>query len=207
MPHVISSLCNAVHTLLGRRAMRLALLTAVVIVALPATAAAQEPVKETRLASVTFSPIHLIFPIVEVTGEFAVHPKIGVAGIVGYGSIPFQSTLANTERLTAWEVGAHFNYYVIGTFDHGMQLGAEAMYMRIAQPSSGTAKVSLGADGFTVGPYVGYKIITNIGFTFEANLGFQYLAARAKASDNTTTATASDKRILPLLNLNIGWSF
>ncbi len=193
----------------------LALFVGLVAVTLPAAASAQEsPAKETRTASVTFSPIHLLFPIAEVTAEFALTPKIGVAGIVGFGSVPFKTTVTsgrttteNTERLRAWELGAHFNYYVLGTFDHGMQLGVEALYLKVARPASGTVQIAAAADGFAIGPYVGYKLITRVGFTFEANGGVQYVAARASATDGNTTETASDKRVIPLLNLNVGWSF
>lgn len=196
----------------------LSLVVGLVVLAAPVAARAQEPPepeKETRRASITFSPIHLLYPIAEITAELAITPKLGVAGIVGYGSVPFKTsttvggrtTSETSERLRAWELGAHFNYYVLGTFDHGMQLGVEALYLNIARPASGTVQIAAAADGFAVGPYLGYKIITRVGFTFEANGGVQYVAARASATDGSTTATASDKRVIPLVNLNVGWSF
>ncbi len=190
----------------------LSLASLVAVVALAPLAAAQNKDDNMR-ASITISPIHLVYPIVEITGEYAVNKKIGVAGLVGVGSIPLDTTVVNgtttsksTERLSAWEVGGHFNYYVIGGFDHGMQLGVEAIYLKIAKSQSNYSSAAA-ANGFAVGPYVGYKVIANIGFTFEANLGFQYVTARAKATSGTTTATAEDKTIIPLLNLNVGWSF
>ena len=182
------------------------MLPALALLLLPATAHADE--QKTRFASVTFSPIHLIFPIVEVTGEFAVTPKIGVAGIVGGGTLKLENSRGETvERLRAWEVGAHFNYYVIGSFDHGMQLGVEALYLKVARPDNNSDQISASGEGLALGPYAGYKIIAGPGFTFEANLGFQYVAVRAQAENSTASATASDKRVIPLLNLNIGWSF
>lgn len=173
------------------------------------------PERPVRTASITISPIHLLMPIAEITGEFAVTDKVGVAGIVGVGSVPLKttrisstgtSTTESTERLSAWEVGGHFNYYVIGNFDHGMQLGVEALYLKIAR-SEQDYRSAAAANGFAVGPYVGYKIITHVGFTFEGNLGFQYVAARATATDGTTTAEKKDSTVIPLLNLNVGWSF
>lgn len=182
----------------------------------PTYAAPQPPPPErkVRTASITFSPIHLLMPIAEITGEFAVSDKIGLAGIVGVGSVPLKTTTISstgrstesTERLSAWEVGGHFNYYVIGDFDHGMQLGVEALYLKIAR-SEQNYRSAASANGFAVGPYVGYKLITRVGFTFESNLGFQYVAARAEASDGTTTAEAKSSTVIPLLNLNVGWSF
>jgi hypothetical protein len=175
----------------------------------PSTAAAaEETEKPTRFASVTFSPIHLVFPIVEVTAEFAITPKIGVAGILGAGTVKLENSRGETvERLRAWELGAHFNYYVIGTFDHGMQLGVEALYLKVSRPEGSSDQLSVSGAGLALGPYAGYKIIAGPGFTFEANLGVQYVAVRAEASNSTTTATASEKRVIPLLNLNVGWSF
>jgi hypothetical protein len=175
------------------------------LVATPALASESTDDTPDHRVSITFSPIHLLFPIVEVTGEFAVTDKIGVAGIVGYGSVPVQST-STTERFRAFELGGHLNYYVVGTFDHGMQLGVEALYVDVA--SSGTTfRSAAAANGFAIGPYAGYKIITGVGFTFEGNLGFQYIAARGEATSGGTTASLEDRRVIPLLNLNVGWSF
>lgn len=107
------------------------LLPALALLLLPSTARADDD--KTRFASITFSPIHLVFPIVEVTAEFALTPKIGVAALAGVGSVSLQNSRGETvERLRAWEIGAHFNYYVMGSFDHGMQLGFEAQYLKVA---------------------------------------------------------------------------
>lgn len=182
-----------------------------------APSAPMAPVQEekpTRMVSVTISPIHLIYPIVEISAEFAITPKIGVAAFGGYGTVPMttrtttiRGTTESTERLRAWEIGARFNYYVIGTFDHGMQLGAEVQYLKVARSEANSTQIAASAAGLAIGPYVGYKIITSIGFTFEGNLGVQYVAARGQATDGVNSAEASEKRIIPLLNLNIGWSF
>lgn len=169
------------------------------------------PVEPHHAVSVTFSPIHLFLPIVEVAGEFALNEKTSVAGIVGFGSVPIETTTISaagvstkTERLSAWEVGGHFNYYVVGSFEHGMQLGVEALYLKVDAAGT-TYRSAASASGFAVGPYVGYKLITGVGFTFEANLGAQYVAARAQTNDGTSSS--SDSKWIPLLNLNVGWSF
>ena len=163
------------------------------------------------MVSVTFSPIHLLFPIVEVTGEVAVNEKLGVAGILGIGSVPLTTTRVaasgtstDTEHLSAWEVGGHVNYYAVGSFEHGMQVGFEVIYMKVAAASTSYHSAA-SAAGLAMGPYVGYKIITGVGFTFEANLGAEYVALRAESASGTETA--SDSRWIPLLNLNVGWSF
>jgi hypothetical protein len=63
-------------------------------------------------------------------------------------------------------------------------------------------------EGFAVGPLVGYKLVTSGGFTFLAQGGIEYVAVRAEASNTSgSSASKSDSRLIPLLNLNLGWSF
>lgn len=81
------------------------------------------PPDQGKFISVTISPLHLLTPVVEVTGEFAPLRKIGVAGILGVGSIAVEDAFGEQSSFTVFEVGAQGNYYVIGDFDHGMQLG------------------------------------------------------------------------------------
>ena len=51
-----------------------------------------------------------------------------------------------------------------------------------------------------MGSFLGYKIATDVGFTFDGQLGVEHVSAQA---DNGQ----SNKTWIPLLNLNIGWSF
>ena len=88
--------------------------------------------------------------------------------------------------------------YVIGDFRHGMQLGGEVLYLHLNDD-----RLSATGEGLAVGPFLGYKIMIDAGFTFDAQLGFEHVSARA----NSGTSTANDKSIIPLLNLNVGWSF
>jgi hypothetical protein len=164
------------------------------------------PAEPTRNVSVTFSPIHLAAPIVELAAELRVTDKISIAAIGGYGSIKVTDPYLKDHRFSAFEVGAHLNYYAIGTFDHGMQLGIEALYAKVMTDGS-DVKLSGSADGLAIGPYVGYKLITRIGFTFEANGGVEYVTARANATDGTNKASGSSATFIPLINLNVGWSF
>ncbi len=146
--------------------------------------------------SLTFSPIHLILPVFEVTGEFAVAPKISLAAILGVGSVSSDGISA-----TVFEVGGQFAYYLVGNFDHGMQLGAEVLYLGLSGDDVETSGTT--AVGLAVGPFVGYKLATDFGFTFMAQLGVEYVVARAESS----SSSSSEKSFIPLLNLNIGWSF
>jgi hypothetical protein len=62
---------------------------------------------------------------------------------------------------------------------------------------------TLTAYGLQIGPYVGYKILTRIGFTFSAQLGVGYMAIKAA----NATAMATQKTVVPIVNLDLGWSF
>lgn len=166
----------------------------------------EEKEKEDRRAYISISPLHLIAPIVELTGEVRVDRHVGIAGIAGVGSL---RTSKSAPRFTVWEVGAQFLGYPVGHFDHGMQLGVEAVYVGLAgSTGSGSAQVTGLGHGFAVGPLLGYKFASDVGFSLNIQGGVQYLVARAEATaKDGTSASASDSAWIPLLNLNLGWSF
>jgi hypothetical protein len=62
-------------------------------------------------ASITFSPLHLLQPFLQVTGELRLDDKIGAAAILGAGQVSEDS-----RRYGAWEVGGQFRYYLFGSF-------------------------------------------------------------------------------------------
>ncbi len=174
--------------------------------------AAPEPQGATKMMSATFSPIHLLIPVLEVTGEMKLDDSMGAALILGYGQ--FTSTLQDgagnvirEEQYAGYELGAQFRYYAVGDFDHGMQVGAEMLYVYIARDANDSIAAS--GEGLAAGPFVGYKFAASFGLTFEAQLGFEYYLVQAEAEETTTgqTASAEDRAFIPLLNLNVGWSF
>lgn len=161
--------------------------------ALVDTASASDKPPYDKHVSITFSPIHLISATGEVTTEGRLLDKLGVAGILGVG-VP--------SGITTVEIGASGRYYLFGSFDHGMQLGAELLFARASVESAGmTATAGSGA----IGPFVGYKIAARFGLTFEAQLGAQY--QMTVVSENGVAPRTADSGIIPLLNLNLGWSF
>jgi len=167
------------------------------VTALASSSAAGDDVQHNY--SLTLSPLHLALPMVEGTGEVRLEDDIGVAGVLGGGRIT-----ASGETFTAFEVGAQFRYYVFGSFIHGMMLGAELGYLKV-DGNVGAATVAVA--GLWAGPFVGYKIATNVGFTFDAQLGAQFNRANASAETTTATAKVDGSSWTPLLNLNVGWSF
>ena len=146
--------------------------------------------------TVTWSPIHLVLPLVELEGEYNVAPHMGVGAIIGAGRV---SSEDDTVTATAIEAGAQLNYYFLDRFS-GLHAGLEGIYLHLGDVEQDT---TASGAGFAVGPYAGYKLMTSVGITFVAQLGVSYLAFNAK----TSTQSSSDSKISPLLNLNVGWSF
>ena len=149
------------------------------------------------LVAITFSPVHLVFPIVEITGELKLAPHIGGGITLGAGRVSSEDKSINAR---AYEAGGQLNYYFMAAFE-GLHAGAELLYLKlddVAQDLTATG------EGLSLGPYVGYKLDTSVGFTFVIQGGVGVLAVKATNSGN---APVTDKRAFPLLNLNLGWSF
>lgn len=144
--------------------------------------------------SITLSPVHLVLPILEVTGEYRITDKFGLAAVLGAGRIKDGSS-----TFGAFELGAQARYYVLGSFVHGMQLGAELMYVAVASDS----QQMVNGQGLSTAPFVGYKIAANGGFTFDCQLGAAYTVIQA----NSGSSTVSGSGWARFLNLNVGWSF
>ena len=154
-----------------------------------------------------WAPLRLVVPLVELTGEYRVKDKLGVSVTVGFGNRTVESSSGEEASGTEIEGGAQVRYYAIGDFDHGMEVGVEGLYeyVKFDEPLPATI-LAVSAGGFTVGPFLGYKIATGVGFTFEAQLGARYLAIEP-TTQGMGTATITESKWLPLLHLNIGWSF
>jgi hypothetical protein len=179
---------------------------------LPPPVDATKPPDDSQILSLTFSPIHLILPIFEVTAEFRVVPHFGISVIGGYGKIT-ETTVGefDTEqlKLTAYELGGQLVGYPLHSFQ-SLQLGAEVLWLKVdlGNVNAGNVQVSGAGNGVAVGPLIGYKLMSRAGFTFFVQGGFEYIAARAHANDTAgNTSSASQTQFIPLLNANIGWSF
>jgi hypothetical protein len=157
---------------------------------------AAPPVDAGPSASLTFSPLHLALPLVEVTAEYNVARHTGIAVIGGVGKVTSGNVTAS-----AYEAGGQLNYYLLRNFS-GLHAGVEAMYMHLDNVNIDS---SVTAGGLSIGPYLGYKVAASFGLTLIAQLGVDFLAA--KASSTMSTQTVHDRTVFPLLNLNLGWSF
>jgi hypothetical protein len=161
--------------------------------------------------SVTFSPLHLLSPIFELQIEGRVIPHFGVAVIGGIGSITAKFGTSSGEvleqKFSAFELGGQLIGYPLQPFE-SLQLGAELLYINVGTKTFQGQEVKGNAGGFAIGPLVGYKLLTKVGFTFFVQGGFEYVAIKSDASDNNgTSVTEKQSAFIPLLNLNLGWSF
>jgi hypothetical protein len=160
--------------------------------------------------SITFSPLHLLLPLFEVQAEIRVVPHFSIAPIFGYGKFKAAAVDRGTSidaEFDAYELGAQLVGYPLREFS-SLQLGAEFMYIHLGTETINGQQVSAAAGGAAIGPLVGYKVLTKAGFTFFVQGGFEYVFAKASVSDNgSNSATDEQSTVVPLLNLNLGWSF
>ncbi len=180
-----------------------------VLVVTAGVAAAQpaEQPKDGRRLTLMWAPIRLVIPVVEVTGEYRLADKLGLMLELGGGQRSVTSGNAEATG-TEYEVGAQVHYYLLGSFTRGLEIGAEVLdeYVKFHEPLP-AGIVGVAAGGITAGAFVGYKVAMRVGFTFEAQLGARYLVADPPVTGvGTPTLDTSDK-LLPLLHINIGWTF
>lgn len=159
--------------------------------------------------ALTVSPLHLIVPMLELTGELRLGEDFGVAAVLGFGRLSDEVTRADgtleDERLTIYEGGAQLRYYLLGNFEQGLQIGVEGLYVYVDRDEDETLDAS--AEGLTVGGFLGYKYTAGGGFTAEAQVGMGYLVVDGRGEASGETTRESDEDTVPLLNINLGWSF
>jgi len=175
-------------------------------------AAQDEPAAEGDdgpVVSLTFSPLHLFLPVFELTAEARVGDYCGIALLGGFGSATLEFVDDENDEIDVvlWNVGAQVVAYPLEPFE-SLQLGVEVQYAHASVDGDlDGQRVSAIGSGLAVGPLVGYKLLVDVGFTFFVQGGVAFIAIQADAEDDSgQTASAEEKRVLPLLNLNLGWS-
>jgi hypothetical protein len=167
------------------------------------------PKKSERHVSLTISPLHLISPILELEVEVSPTPHLGLGAIGGFGSIKAESNDPQLDdtRFSAYELGLQVIGYPLQDFS-SLQLGGELLWVKVSTEKIGDTDVKANAGGVAVGPFIGYKLITDAGFTLFVQGGFQYMAVKAEATNSLgESADEEQKTFIPLLNFNLGWSF
>lgn len=143
--------------------------------------------------------------------EFKAHEKWGLALIGGAGMTSTKSAIVGEQHFMAWEVGGQFRYYLLGDFDHGLQVGGEVLYVDVYDEAadSYTGNASRVRKAMGVAPFAGYKVATKLGFTFDAQLGIQrrFILAEAHQTASGSSVSDDDNAWRPILNLRVGWSF
>ncbi len=157
-----------------------------------------------HIFSATFGPILLFIPALELNGEYRVLDKLGVAAVLGYGS--WATDLEGDSRVQQFQLGTQANYYVLGDFDHGLHLGA---HLEGRRATLSTDDATAAANGLLVGGLAGYKVAASFGLTFMLQAGYAFAFVSATGSDTAGQVQISqdDSSGLPLLRINLGWSF
>jgi len=149
---------------------------------------AEEAASEHNM-SITISPFHLLNPELHLTGELLLAPKMSVAAMLGAGKITDEG-----KRSGIWEVGGQFRYYLLGSFTHGIMLGADAGYVDVNAQIENPIEYLVGAHA---GGFLGYKYSMKSGFTAEVQIGPVYLWGESAETSELQT----------LHNFKVGWSF
>jgi RNA polymerase sigma-70 factor, ECF subfamily len=126
-----------------------------------------------RTVSVTAAPIAFLFTrIAQVSVEYAFDPTHSIGAFGGLGYVSTGSYLS--PRTAGGVIGAQANCYLVGDFEHGMQLGLTALYSRFdvnASPDFYHAGTDVSAIA-----HLGYKLVLPSGLTgnVQAGLGWCY---------------------------------
>jgi hypothetical protein len=148
-------------------------------------------------ATVTFSPVHLIYPIFKAMGEFRVQDNFGLGALVGIGEI-------NKHRYLAF--GAQAIWYPQNNFNRGVQLGSQLQFERAHAEVLGSL-VTHQVDSVAFGGFLGYKAVADFGLTLVAQGGIQYGMVTVTESVGSYTGTGGASGLDLLITLNLGWSF
>jgi len=153
--------------------------------------------------SLTISPLHLLLPMVELTGELRLGTQASVALIAGGGRVPVTQSDGTKVTFTVLEGGGQLRYYVTGSFRRGMHVGAEILYVHV----NGSLEDITGvASGLALGPFFGWKMTSYAGFTFDVQGGVEVVTMGTRVSSRSGGSSDSSVDYIPLVNLGIGWS-
>lgn len=162
--------------------------------------------------SLTAAPLRGLSPMLRLTGEFEAEEAWSIAVIGGFGSYTEgEDPDGELVRHEAWELGAQARYYLAGDFDNGLHLGFETLFRQAPVETIGLfSEVIEGTGrGLAIGPAVGYKIATEVGLTFDAQVGARYdgFDVLSEAEDVDDLEVPDERNIHPMINLNVGWTF
>ncbi len=176
-----------------------------------------------KKVTLTWSTFQSAGGFAEIGAEAKATRKVGLGGSLGFAFLHgLREDFWNTKDVNylAVEVGFSPRYYVIGDFDHGVQLGLQAKVRLGFHDTFLIDRSSQIPLSISAGPYVGYKYTAPFGLTIEfqvgiagaAGTGYSDLAAGFGLATPAKLVSVSQNGLNStgygaLLNANIGWSF
>ena len=152
-----------------------------------------------RTVSITLSTLPLIEPVVQIAAEWHAQKDVGFAGFIAAGG--------NEGPIFA--TGIQLIWYALGDFEHGVQLGGDLMFSIVDRASN----VDLYEDGtgIALAAFAGYKLVMPFGFTANLQGGIRMTQSKRLIEYTVGGSLVSyyDYKLepLPLVNINVGWSF
>lgn len=102
-----------------------------------------------RVWSIMVAPLLFLAPIGELTVEVSLPRRLAVAAMAGAGRVAVRSPSLTT-HLTTYNAGAQLQYYALGKFRHGMQVGLQVLYEHYDSPFTHQFPVEGNAPGRTL---------------------------------------------------------
>ncbi len=150
-----------------------------------------------------------VLPWMGLSAEYVTDPKFTLFGHLG---ILYQGqTVSNTYGQTALDnirsfgLGAGGNYYVVGTFDRGLRIGAQLL--GISNKSSLTGYTAEGG-GTGGGVHLGGRYIWPFGLTVDGDAGLEMMQiSQFTHNANAPGEVANAWLLLPMVRAAVGWAF
>lgn len=157
-------------------------------------------------ASLMIDGFSLLSDIVQVVGEFRSGGRTSYGVLFGVGNVQGATQDTSYALIAA---GAQFSYYLLGDFNQGLHIGAQALF----SSTDTRAKRSQYEHGNTISlsPYAGYKLVLLNGFTLNAQAGVgvtsPLLSSAAAPPEQELEQLPSQWRLSPRMQVGVGWSF
>jgi hypothetical protein len=149
------------------------------------------PVRAEPQTTVMVEPLMLVIGMVDSTIEVEPTHHVGLAAIAGYGKPMLGASL--------YDIGAQGNYYLQRNFA-GFHLGGELrmLWGDFSLPFVTDSSSMSTSRERIVGAYAGYKWIASYGLSAVLQLGVGHIDVRGPDPMS---------KVIPVANLNAGWSF
>ena len=196
-----------------------------VVASLHAPAAAAEPAATAEPTSVAKSSGHEFsltgsilllnveadsarYNLLELTGEWRYGDKVGLAAIIGGGRMLVEDE-GTGYQLGVFDLGGQAYYCLLGDFDHGFQLGVESVFVALRGEDRYNGSVTATLGGISLAPFLGYKLALRSGFTVIVQAGGGLFVSTTHASHAASETEVDEQAavLVPLVNMNMGWSF